>query len=132
MVARADRRVRAFPRNLLVWVMMAVFAFPFLQEILPRASAKMMSCCRTRKSCCCKKSARPNDGRTAFRLAGAECERMCPGTLGGVQSLAVGPSLGGIQSAPPLPLHRTTDYAAPLPNLHDPDPLYARPPPARS
>ena len=131
MVRWVHRRFRALPRLFMAWAMMAVFVFPFMQELLPRASAQTMSCCRTKKSCCCKKSAKPNDGRPAFRVQGMKCEQVCQGTLT-ASVHAVEPSRTGIQSAPPLPVQRAAYRAAPLPPSHDPDPLYGRPPPAHS
>jgi len=132
MVSSARRRLLALPRLFLAWAMVAVFVFPFVQELIPRVSAQTMSCCRTKKTCCCRKSAKPGDGRPGFKAVNTSCQRACQGTLGGIQALAIEPARSGILSAPPLPLHRAAHRFAPLPPSHDPDPLYGRPPPVHS
>jgi len=131
MVRSLHRRIPELPRFLAAWAMVAVFAFPLMQELLPRSSAQTMSCCRTKKSCCCKKSAKPNDGRTAFRLQSAKCEQTCQGTLSSSVHAVDAPRTG-IQSAPPLPLQRAAYRSVALPPSHDPDPRYGRPPPAHT
>lgn len=90
-----------------------------------------MSCCRTKKSCCCRKGMKPGDTKPAFRMA-PSCERDCAGMLASSAKTIAPVERTGLESAPPVEIAKDAQLRLILPAPPALSDLHPRPPPAFS
>ena len=119
-----------FGRIMRTFAAIFLLLFPLVSDLMPKAQGGM-SCCRTKKSCCCRRSMKSGEGKPAYQAPPA-CKRECAGMMAGSVKPAAPLRTAGIQSAPPAAEAKDARVSALLPDAPALASLHPRPPPSFS